>query len=346
MIKVVVALAVVAVVAAMNPELLDDEAVLKGKFSDFMHSYNKVYAAEEVAHRFEVFKSNLRKIEYMNAANVQRGVSERHGINKFTDLTEEEFKKTYLSGFVPSMFKNAPMLHEIEHEIAKMPVGDIPDSWDWRAHGAVTEVKDQGQCGSCWAFSTTGNVEGQNYLANGKLVSLSEQNLVDCDNVDQGCNGGLPSNAYQFIMKEGGIDTEASYPYTSGGGVTGNCQYSPSNIGAKVANWTALPTNEAQLASWLYNNGPISIGINAGWMQTYSHGIANPLVCPASGIDHGVLIVGYGQQKGMFGTELFWIIKNSWSSSWGEQGYCRIVRGKAKCGLNTMATSAVVNKSS
>jgi cathepsin F len=265
-------------------------------------------------------------------------------VNQFTDLSEDEFRKTYLTGMIPEDYKNAPMLDSVRDQIAKMDTKNIPTEWDWRAKGAVTAVKNQGQCGSCWSFSATGNIEGQNFLATGNLTSLSEEQLCDCDTVDQGCNGGLPSNAYQYVMKAGGIDTEASYPYTAGGGQTGSCQFDPANIGAKVANWTALPTNEDQLAAWLYTNGPISIGINAGWMQTYSHGVANPLFCPASGIDHGVLIVGYGTQKGAFGTENFWIIKNSWSASWGEEGFCRIVRGKAKCGLNTMCTSAIVNK--
>jgi cathepsin F len=158
------------------------------------------------------------------------------------------------------------------------------------------------------SFSTTGNVEGQWFLAGNNLTSLSESNLVDCDynppNGNQGCNGGLPSLAYQFIIKQGGIDTEQAYPYAP---VRDTCKFNPSAVGAKIANWTALPESEDELAAWLWKNGPISIGINAGWMQTYSHGIAKPLFCNPKALDHGVLLVGYGTHKGLFGTEKFWV---------------------------------------
>jgi cathepsin F len=295
-------------------------------FESFETKYGKQYVSDEQrVYRKATFVANLAHIDYINSLDT----GAVYGITEFADMSEAEFSMKYLALHHDhahgNNFNVAPLLDATA----------APDAVDWRTKGAVTPVKNQGQCGSCWSFSTTGNIEGQWFLKKGSLVSLSEQNLVDCDTVDQGCNGGLPSNAYQFITKQGGIDTEASYPYKA---VGGKCAFSKSNIGATVSNWTALSQDETQLAAWLAANGPISIGINAMWMQFYMGGVSNPLYCNPKSLDHGVLIVGYGTQ----GTTDYWIIKNSWGATWGEQGYYRIVRGKGKCGLNTMCTSAII----
>jgi len=199
-------------------------------------------------------------------------------------------------------------------------------------------VKNQGQCGSCWSFSTTGNVEGIHFLAGNKLISLSEQQLVDCDKVDQGCDGGLPSNAYQYIMSAGGIELESVYPYTAEDGA---CSFNKGDVVATIKSWASVSTDETKIADYLVANGPLSIGINAEWMQTYTSGISDPWFCDPSELDHGVLIVGFGIGEEWDGATPFWIIKNSWGADWGENGYYRIIRGKEKCGLNTMVTSSI-----
>jgi cathepsin F len=309
----------------------DPLSEIETEFRGFITKYGRVYETDaEYARRFEIFQENAAKNAWKNS--LKTGAT--YGVNQFADLSEQEFRNLYLSHIPTADWK--------PKNVATVRKGAIPTAFDWRTKGAVTHVKNQGQCGSCWAFSTTGNVEGQYFLEKQgrELVSLSEQQLVDCDTVDQGCNGGLPSNAYVYIEKAGGLETETVYPYTA---EDGTCQFSQKSTVVKVGNWTALPTDEGELATWLVDNGPISIGINAEWMQTYVGGVSDPLFCDPSSLDHGVLIVGYGVNTDIIGLKTpYWIIKNSWGASWGESGYYLIVRGKGKCGLNTMATSALL----
>lgn len=296
-------------------------------FAEFKESHGKVYASlEEEQARYEIFKGNLALIDQYNNLDS----SATYGVNEFADMTADEFL-AQRTGFNPS-------LREGELPVADdLSLEDLADAVDWTTKGAVTPVKNQGSCGSCWAFSTTGNIEGVTFLKTGKLVSLSEQELVDCDKDfgDQGCQGGLPSNAYKFVLAEKGIDTEDSYPYKGRGE---SCSEKSGTVGATITNWTAISQDEDQIAQQLSQRGPLSIGINAAMMQLYMGGVADPLdlLCNKKKLDHGVLIVGYGTDGG----KDYWKIKNSWGASWGEKGYYRIVRGKGKCGLNTMVTSA------
>ena len=172
------------------------------------------------------------------------------------------------------------------------------------------------------------------------MTSLSEQDLVDCDhNGDQGCNGGLPSQAMQYVINAGGIESEKAYPYYAS---DQQCKYNSKvptkKVAATISSYERVSQDEDQMAAYLVKNGPLSIGINAQWMQFYNSGISNPKVCNPAGLDHGVLIVGYGVEN----STKFWIIKNSWGEDWGEQGYYRIVRGVGKCGLNRMVVHSVV----
>jgi len=202
---------------------------------------------------------------------------------------------------------------------------ELPESFDWREHGAVTDVKNQGMCGSCWAFSVTGNVEGQQAITNGKLVSLSEQELVDCDKLDGGCGGGFMENAYKTLMDIGGLETEAEYGYD---GEDEACKFNRSKVAVRVSGGVEISEDEEEMAKWLLENGPISIALNAFAMQFYMGGVSHPFsfLCSPSGLDHGVLIVGFGVHTTRFThrRQPFWIIKNSWGPSWGEGGFIRL----------------------
>jgi len=214
---------------------------------------------------------------------------------------------------------------------AEKKSGSIPSSLDWRSKGAVTPVKNQGQCGSCWAFSTTGSVEGAHEIATGTLISLSEQQLVDCAGAygNEGCNGGLMDDAFEYIIKNGGICSEASYPYQ---GVDGTCQ-TCTNV-ATISSYTDVPSgNEADIST-VVQAGPVSIAIEADQsaFQFYSGGVFSA-AC-GQNLDHGVLIVGYGTLN----SKPYWIVKNSWGATWGMQGYILMIQGKDECGLALAAS--------
>nr|BAA92495.1 cysteine protease [Vigna mungo] len=306
-------------------------------FSNFKAKFGKTYATkEEHDHRFGVFKSNLRRARL----HAQLDPSAVHGVTKFSDLTAAEFQRQFLGlkplG-LPANAQKAPIL----------PTNNLPKDFDWRDKGAVTNVKDQGACGSCWSFSTTGALEGAHFLATGELVSLSEQQLVDCDHVcdpeeygacDSGCNGGLMNNAFEYILGAGGVQREEDYPYA---GRDSSCKFDKSKIAASVANYSVISLDEDQIAANLVKNGPLAVGINAVYMQTYIGGVSCPYIC-AKRLDHGVQIVGYGESGYApirFKEKPYWIIKNSWGESWGENGYYKICRGQNACGVDSMVST-------
>lgn len=303
---------------------------LLGQFKEFVAKYNKVYSSqEEVDRRLRVFHQNLKTAEKIQS--LDQGSAE-YGVTKFSDLTEEEFRSTYLNPLL-----SQTTLHRLMKPAAPARA-PAPASWDWRDHGAVSSVKNQGMCGSCWAFSVTGNIEGQWFLKNGTLLSLSEQELVDCDKLDQACGGGLPSNAYEAIEKLGGLETETDYSYT---GHKESCGFSSGKVAAYINSSVELSQDEKEIAAWLAENGPASVALNAFAMQFYRKGISHPMkiFCNPWMIDHAVLLVGYGERKGI----PFWAIKNSWGEDYGEQGYYNLYRGNKLCGINKMASSAVIN---
>uniref|UniRef100_A0A8C6T1V1 Cathepsin F n=1 Tax=Neogobius melanostomus TaxID=47308 RepID=A0A8C6T1V1_9GOBI len=283
----------------------------------------------EADRRLKIFHENLKTAEKLQS--LDQGSAE-YGVTKFSDLTVEEFRSVYLN----------PMLSQwTQHrELKRAPPAaqPAPDSWDWREHGAVNPVKNQGMCGSCWAFSVIGNIEGQWFLKNGSLISLSEQELVDCDGVDKACRGGLPSNAYEAIEKLGGVETENDYSYT---GHKQKCDFTSGKVVAYINSSVEIDKDEKEIAAWLAEHGPLSVALNAFAMQFYRKGVSHPfkIFCNPWMIDHAVLLVGYGARKGV----PFWAIKNSWGEDYGEQGYYYLYRGSNACGINKMASSAVVN---
>ncbi|XP_042637470.1 cathepsin F [Orycteropus afer afer] len=298
-------------------------------FKNFVTTYNRTYESkEETKWRMSVFANNMIRAQKIQALDLGTA---QYGVTKFSDLTEEEFRTIYLN----------PLLREgpgKRMRPAKAPKDPMPPEWDWRTKGAVTKVKNQGMCGSCWAFSVTGNVEGQWFLNQGALLSLSEQELLDCDKVDKACMGGMPSNAYAAIKTLGGLETEEDYSYQ---GHMQACSFSADKAKVYINDSVELSQNEGKLAAWLAKNGPISVAINAFGMQFYRHGVAHPLrpLCSPWLIDHAVLLVGYGNRS----DTPFWAIKNSWGTDWGEEGYYYLYRGSGACGVNTMASSAVVD---
>ncbi|XP_061351273.1 vignain-like [Gastrolobium bilobum] len=290
--------------------------------------------------RFNVFKANVMHVHDTNKMDKPYKLK----LNKFADMTNHEFRSAYAGSKVNHhrMFKGTPrgngtFMYEKVHR--------VPPSVDWRKKGAVTPVKDQGHCGSCWAFSTVVAVEGINQIKGNKLVSLSEQELVDCDNDENaGCNGGLMEYAFEFIKQNGGITTESSYPYTAS---DGSCDASKANDPAVLIDGhETVPANDEDALLKAVSNQPVSVAIDAGGsdFQFYSEGVFTG-TCGTE-LDHGVAVVGYGTT--VDGTN-YWIVKNSWGPEWGEQGYIRMQRNisdkKGLCGIAMEASYPIKNSS-
>ncbi|KAI5589990.1 hypothetical protein BDE02_05G198700 [Populus trichocarpa] len=308
-------------------------------FTTFKSKFGKNYATqEEHDYRFSVFKANLLRAKKHQIMDPTAA----HGVTKFSDLTPKEFRRQLLG------LKRRLRLPTDANKAPILPTGDLPTDFDWRDHGAVTSVKDQGSCGSCWSFSATGALEGAHYLATGELVSLSEQQLVDCDHecdpeeygaCDSGCSGGLMNNAFEYALKAGGLEREEDYPYT--GNDRGACKFEKSKVAASVSNFSVVSLDEDQIAANLVKHGPLSVAINAVFMQTYIGGVSCPYIC-SKHQDHGVLLVGYGAAGYApirFKEKPFWIIKNSWGENWGENGYYKICRARNICGVDSMVST-------
>lgn len=274
-------------------------------FNNYIDKYRKTYDlySSEYWYRYNIYLLNKNYINNFNSLNK----SYKLGINKFADMSKLEFKEKYL-GF------NMKQKWISNYNVSNIK---IPNSLDWRSMGAVTNIKNQKQCGSCWAFSAVGTIEGQHAIKIGNLVSLSEQNLVDCDNSSFGCEGGWPDKAIEYVINNSGIDTELSYPYVA---EQQECSYSNNTIGATVSNVVRLPQADMNaLYDALGTIGPISVAIDAeDDFQMYSSGIYSSSTCSTDSLDHAVLAVGYGIS---FNKKKYIIVKNSWGSDWGMNGY-------------------------
>ncbi|CDW78651.1 cathepsin l [Stylonychia lemnae] len=284
-----------------------------------MARHGKSYATkEEYELRLKQYRTSMSLINSHNSNNA--GGSFHLKPNKFADYTPQEYKK--LLGFRP-VAKTQKTLS------AQVNASDIPDSIDWRTKGAVNAVKDQGQCGSCWAFSTVGALEGRNFIKTGKLFSLSEQQLVDCArDGSAGCEGGDMGSAMDYIAKNP-LETEANYPYAA---VDQTCQADPKKeIVTDLGHNDITPNSVAALKAAIAQ-GPVSVAIEADTFtfQFYSGGVLNSSGC-GTNLDHGVVAVGYGKEN----NQEYYIVRNSWGPSWGESGYIRIaaVEGAGICGI-------------
>ncbi|KAK7351625.1 hypothetical protein VNO77_11209 [Canavalia gladiata] len=305
-----------------------DEEVM-AIYEQWMVKHGKFYnALGEKEKRFEIFKDNLKFIDEHNAENRTYTV----GLNRFADLSNEEYRARYLGT------KISKRMPKPSNRYAPRVGDNLPESIDWRRKGVVVPVKDQGNCGSCWAFSAIAAVEGINKIVTGDLISLSEQELVDCDRtVNSGCNGGLMDYAFMFIINNGGIHTEKDYPYRA---VDGICNRHKIYGGVvTIDDYEDVPTHNELALKKAVANQPVSVAIEAAGreFQLYVSGVFTGTCGTA--LDHGVTAVGYGTENGRD----YWIVKNSWGESWGESGYIRMERNLAanragKCGITMMSS--------
>jgi len=288
------------------------------QFEEYIREFNKKYTTEEYATRFANFQESLKRIAAYNTEN-----KEVFGLTKFSDMSTQEFSTKVL----------------MQEKIGKVdtnkvgeftPVSDMPATFDWRDQNGVSAVKNQGDCGSCWAFSATEAIESTNILK-GKTtnsINLSPQQVVDCDHdFVFGCNGGRPSAVYDYIIKVGGQEGINDYPYTA---KDGSCKFNATDIELSISTYQSIPKNETALQENLVSLGPLSICLAASRWQDYTSGVMTPTECCLFGIcelDHCVQLVGYNT------TGNYWTVRNSWGTDWGIDGYIQLEMGHNTCGL-------------
>ncbi|KAG6586950.1 papain-like cysteine protease C1 [Phytophthora cinnamomi] len=306
-------------------------AELRSLFAAWKRAHGKSYdssAQDEL--RRGVFEVNARSVAAHNSKQDRSFTME---LNAFADTTWDEFQSWYLAK--PQQCSATDESGE-EHAYA-----EVPTAKDWRADGAVSPVKNQGKCGSCWSFSTTGCLESHLKLKHGQFTILSEQNLLDCAQAfdNHGCNGGLPSHAFEYVKYNGGLDTEETYPYEA---KEGKCKFNTYHVGAqveKVVNITSR--NEKELKAAVGSTGPVSIAFQVvSDFRFYKSGVYESTECHSGekDVNHAVLAVGYGVEDG----KNHWIVKNSWGAEWGMDGFFQIARGSNMCGLADCASYPVV----
>lgn len=322
-----------AVLAVEVVQVTEVEEVIKdGAWHLWKSDHSRKYKDEgEERVRYAIWKDNLQRIVKHNEKSKTLFLS----MNKFGDMTNKEYRAT-MNGYRNKKISTGGSTFLPPANM------ELPESVDWRTSGMVTPVKDQKQCGSCWAFSATGSLEGQHQKKTGKLVSLSEQNLVDCSRHfgNEGCDGGLMDYAFMYVKANKGIDTEKSYPYT---GEDDPCTFKRSTVGANDTGFVDVKSgSEKSLQQAVASIGPISVGIDASHFsfQFYHSGVYEEDMCSSENLDHGVLVVGYGQTKK---GKKYWIVKNSWNTDWGQAGYIWMIRDyKNNCGIATSASYPLV----
>jgi len=307
-------------------------------WEEFKQKYEKEYESEdEETYRQGVWTNTVSYISGHNGEYDNGEHSYRLGENHLADMTSDEIT-SYMNG----LDITGSEVQDGVQVVTDQELRSLNSSVDWREKGYVTHVKDQKHCGSCWAFSAVGSMEGAHFKSTGKLVSLSEQNLVDCSRKEGnlGCMGGIMDKAFEYVIKNKGIDTESSYPYTA---VTGKvCKYKQDNVGATISSFKDIPTNsEADLMNAVATIGPISVAIDASkpTFHFYKSGVYFDRKCSSTHLDHGVLAVGYGADDN---GESYWIVKNSWGVKWGDKGYIKMAKDKNNaCGIARQASYPV-----
>jgi len=291
---------------------------IKMMFDQFKSDFAKKYEESEEVTRFQNFVHTVRTIHQRNAADKAKGGSAQHGITRFADLSADEFKSRYLT-YTP--LTGAERSNATSAQIPKYQGTDSLVDW---AGVYTTPVKDQGYCGSCWAFAASEQIESEAMRELGVTYTLSPQQLVECDRTSLGCNGGLQERAYNYVKRNGGIETEEAYPYTSGAaGESETCSADSSKFVLSLDGYETLKT-EASMTSYVKSTGPVSIAIDASTWSTYTGGILSDC---GTDINHAVQLVGVDTDAG------YWKVRNSWSESWGESGYIRLAYGQDTCGI-------------
>ncbi len=333
----------------------EEEIFFQG-FMKFVINFSKNYSSiDELRARFNIFKQNM---QLLNITNLDFGVNTNSsdpdngwtmGVSPYSDLTSEEFQDKYLTftnSSLPADLKTYNFDNSDENnnflsgnETEGRSLQAIPSTWDWRRYGAVTPVKNQGTCGSCWAFAAAANIEGLYYLKYRKSFQFSEQQILDCNYGNKGCGGGTSAEAFYYINYSGGIMLSTSYPYK---GYKSSCRFQSSQIVARISGFvSAGTTDENYIQQMLYKTGPIAVAMNARPLQFYTGGVfsVSQSKCNPYSLNHAITLVGYGTTSN--GSN-YWIVKNSWGANWGEAGYFRILRGFGVCGINLVATSAIL----
>ncbi|XP_054776504.1 zingipain-2-like [Prosopis cineraria] len=306
-----------------------------------MKEHGRIYPNfEESETRYQIFQRNLRYITEMNAKRSNSTFSYRLGLNKFADMSPEEFKRVYLRELKIPTTTNTTTGSRTDYAEQKDSCG-APASMDWRQNGVVVGVKNQGSCGSCWAFAAAAAIESAHAISTRELVSLSEQELIDCDSKGQGCSGGWPSYAFDWVVGNGGISKEDDYPYAA---QKGYCRANMNgNSAVKISSYQRVtPSDDALMCATAQQ--PIAVALDATNIQLYNGGIYEGEDCPrdSNRLNHAVLIVGYGSEDG----KDYWIAKNSWGEGWGMKGYILIHRNtdlpNGVCSINTAASYPII----
>lgn len=324
---------------------LSADNLVREEWESFKLEHKKNYDSEtEESFRLNIFMENKNLVAKHNQKYHLGHVSYKLGLNKYADMLHSEFVST-LNGFNKSLsagFAKAPNGKSDGVPFIKSANVQLPKFVDWRTKGIVLPIKDQGHCGSCWAFSAVASLEGLTARKTGVLTSLSEQNLLDCSKSygNNGCMGGLMDLAFKYIKANDGIDTEKSYPYEA---VDDTCHFDPTTVGATDRGYVDIPKgDEIALQEAVATVGPVSIAIDASrhTFMLYTDGVYNDPECSSELLDHGVVIVGYGTDPS---GEDYWLVRNSWGITWGMDGYIKMSRNKDnQCGVATQASHPLV----